>query len=399
MSPDKIVGLTGEWKKRVKAFDVMQGGNFICCTNYESLYNKEFFSRILKWEPEVIVLDELHRIKDIKSKRTRICTLLSKVAKYKMGLTGTPILNTQLDLFSQITFLDDGATFGKNFYVFRQQYFYDVNASRKGSQNYFPNWLPKTGIDEELKSKIAPFTMTAIKSECLDLPPLVRKEVLVPMGEDQTKAYKAMKKDFIAFLNDKACTADLAMTKALRLQQIVSGFMKFEDNTETMFNDVPRLTVLRSLLEDITLNHKVIIWCAFKKNYEMVSDVCKALGLKYSMIHGGIEDKAGELTEFQVNPRCKVMIANPQAGGIGVNMTAASYMIYYSKNFSLEHDLQSEARNYRGGSEIHESVTRIDLVSTGTIDKIILDVLADKKEIGSRVLGNNEILQRLKLAL
>lgn len=396
---DKIVGLTGEWKKRVKKFDVIQGENVICVTNYESLYNKDFFQRVLAWQPECLVLDELHKIKDIKSRRTKLCLLLSATAKYRYGLSGTPILNTQADLFSQIGFLDQGATFGKNFYAFRGQYFYDANAARKSTTGYFPNWLPRPGIDLELKRLIAPFTMTAKKSECLDLPPLVVKEVVVGMGDAQAAAYKAMKKDFIAYLNDKACVAELAVTKSLRLQQIVSGFIKLEDGTENVFNDVPRTTVLRDLLEDITLNHKVIVWCAFKKNYEMVETVCKSLGVKYTMLHGGTVDKWDAIYRFQNIDDVKVMVANPAAGGIGVNMTAASYMIYFSKTYSLEHDLQSEARCYRGGSEVHESITRIDLVSLGTIDELIKKLLAEKKELGNRILGTNEILSRLRNGL
>lgn len=396
---DKIVALTGDWKKRVKTFDIMQNGNFICITNYESLYNKDFFKRVNDWSPEIIVLDELHKIKDIKAKRTKLCTILSKTAKYRYGLSGTPILNTQLDLFSQIAFLDHGETFGKNFFIFRARYFHDTNIQRKGSHSYFPNWVPREGIDKELKSLIAPFTMVAKKSECLDLPPMVRKEVIVTMGEDQAKAYKSMKKDFIAFIKDKACTAEMALTKSLRLQQIVSGFMKTEDESEILFSDIPRLTVLRSLLEDITLSHKVIIWCAFKKNYEMVEIVCRSMGLGYAMLHGETPNRQEEIDRFQTDNTTQVMIANPAAGGIGVNLTAASYMIYYSKSFSLEHDLQSEARCYRGGSEIHESITRIDLISPATIDGLILAILKEKKEIGSRVLGNGEILQRLRYGI
>lgn len=396
---DKIVALTGSGKEKCKRFDLMQNGNFVCITNYESLYGRDLFDRILKWRPEAVVCDELHKIKDVTAKRTKLVTVLSDIATYRYGLSGTPILNTQLDLFSQIRFLDHGRTLGKNHYIFRAQYFYDKNAARKSTGNYFPDWQPRPGIDAELKRLIAPFTMTAKKSECLDLPPMVRKEVFVEMGEDQAKAYNEMKKSFITFLRDKACTAELAITKSLRLQQIVSGYMKFEDESEVMFKDVPRLFALRNLLEDITPSHKVIVWCAFKKNYQMVQDVCNASKLPFSQLTGETVDRQKEIDAFQDDPSVRVMIANPGAGGIGVNLTAASYMIYYSKSYSLEHDLQSEARCYRGGSEIHESITRIDLISSGTIDEVILKILAEKKDIGNRVLGSHEIYARLKTGI
>jgi SNF2 family DNA or RNA helicase len=68
----------------------------------------------------------------------------------------------------------------------------------------------------------------------------------------------------------------------------------------------------------------------------------------------------------------------------------SSYSIFYSKNFSLEQDLQAESRNYRGGSEVYESVTRIDLVAPETIDELILQALAEKQNIAEQVLGWGE---------
>jgi SNF2 family DNA or RNA helicase len=80
------------------------------------------------------------------------------------------------------------------------------------------------------------------------------------------------------------------------------------------------------------------------------------------------------------------MIANQKAGGVGINLVEASYSIYYSKSFSLEDDLQSEARNYRGGSQMHHRVTRIDLVARGTIDELITSSLANKQDVSQTIL-------------
>ncbi len=86
----------------------------------------------------------------------------------------------------------------------------------------------------------------------------------------------------------------------------------------------------------------------------------------------------------------RVIVANQQAGGVGVNLTAASYAIYYSRSFSLEADIQSEARNHRGGSEIHKSITRIDLVCPDTIDGICLEALYRKENLASNILKIRE---------
>jgi SNF2 family DNA or RNA helicase len=80
------------------------------------------------------------------------------------------------------------------------------------------------------------------------------------------------------------------------------------------------------------------------------------------------------------------MIANQASGGIGINLVEASYSVFYSKNFSLEQDIQAEGRNYRGGSEQHAKITRIDLVSPGTIDELVLKALREKQKMSDLIL-------------
>jgi len=80
------------------------------------------------------------------------------------------------------------------------------------------------------------------------------------------------------------------------------------------------------------------------------------------------------------------MIANQKAGGVGLNLIEASYCVYYTRSYSLEDDLQSEARNYRGGSEVHKKVTRIDLVTQGSVDQLILNALEKKQDLAENIL-------------
>ena len=112
------------------------------------------------------------------------------------------------------------------------------------------------------------------------------------------------------------------------------------------------------------------------------------MNIEYVEVHGEVsaKQKQGAIDTFCQNEDVKVFLGNQGAAGIGINLVQASYSIYYSRNFSLEHDIQSEARNFRGGSEMHESVTRIDLVAQGTIDEGILQALANKQEISDKVL-------------
>ena len=393
LSKGKAMALIGTAPSKLKA---LKKPSPILITNYETLQNKEVMDALKNWQPEILVADELHKLKNPTSLRTKNCQALSDKAKYRYGLSGTPVLNSEMDLFSQIRFLDHGKSLGSNFFVFRQQYFFDVNAGRRSTTSYFPMWKARPAILPQLKAKIAPFTMPVKKSEALDLPPLVLKEFPLTMEHDQLRCYNEMKKGFITFLKDKACSAELAITKALRLLQITSGFLKTEDGTELTFSPNPKQLATEKLLEEITPNAKIIVWCSFIKNYETVSAICDKLKIKYAMLHGQTKNRQEEVDKFQNDDSVRVMIANAASGGIGINLTAASYALYYSKNFSLGDDLQSMARCYRGGSEIHESIVRIDLICTDSIDELVHGVLKEKGELAEEAMTNAEVYMRLR---
>ena len=99
-----------------------------------------------------------------------------------------------------------------------------------------------------------------------------------------------------------------------------------------------------------------------------------------------MKEKNEHVNQFQLDDQVKVLIGNRAAAGIGINLTAASYSIVYSRNFSLGEELQSEARNYRAGSEVHEKITKIDLVAKDTIDEHVLKELYNKQDLSDKIL-------------
>ena len=390
-----VTPLQGTGKKRLKTFEDVsrRTPNHVFVMNYESLLMKPLYSAIQDWRPEVIIFDESHKLKNIQAKRTKAAIKLSDLARFVLILTGTPILNTSLDLFTQFRCMDP-AIFGKKLYFFRDRYFQDANAMWKGKQSYFPNWQPRPGSYEELHKKISDVSMVVKKEECLDLPPLVRQVVSVELSPEQKKLYIQMSKELVAFMDGGIATASIALVKALRLMQIASGFLTIEDedgsSREVKMKKNPRRDAVKELLSDLTPNHKVIIWAVFKDNYETLRSVCNELKIGCVEVHGAISSKEKDLavSRFNTEPDCRVFIGNPSAGGIGINLISASYSIFYSRSFSLEDDLQAQARNYRGGSEIHKSVTRIDICAEGTIDETVAQKLANKEKISEQILHN-----------
>lgn len=384
-----VVTLLGPGKKRFDALQKLyrEDKAAIIIMNYEGLVMTEVHKLLLYYSPEIMILDESHRCKAITAKRTKAAISLADRAKYKYILTGTPILNSPMDIFSQFRILDSGATFGKNFFAFRNHYFFDRNAGMP-SQKYFPDWRPREGAYQAMQEKIYTKALRVLKHQCLGLPPLVRKRVYCEMAPGQAKNYREMLKGFITYLGDKACVAELALTKGLRLQQILTGFFVDTEGETTSYEKNPRLDALQDVLENIPPGEKAIVWACFRENYRAIGELFDSLGLKYVSIVGGMsnEQRQGAIDAFQNDPDTRFMLANQAAGGTGINLTSASYAIYYSRNFRLEDDLQSEARNYRGGSQIHSKITRIDIVTPGTIDEVILDALAAKENIANIIL-------------
>lgn len=397
IDPNCIVILKGSAKiRKATIMQLMrQRPNSIVVTNYESMQMSDLVQVLHHWHPEILVCDESQRCKSPESLRARAVVTIADITQNNYILTGTPILQSPMDLYMQFRILDRGETFGRNFYAFRSQYFYDANANRKGTQNYHPDWRIKQSGNDDIQAKVQRVALRVLKKDCLDLPPLLRQEIYTDLSTDQARAYKEMQKHFITFVKSlegqpKAVVANLAVTKALRMQQIVTGFVKDEDGTVHTL-PCPRLTVLKELLEDIAPSNKVIVWACFQENYRQIAKVCDDLGLGYTELHGQVAHKVREdnLERFRKDPAVRVLIANQAAGGVGINLVEASYAIYYSKSFRLEDDLQSEARNYRGGSEIHDKVTRIDIIAKDTIDELVSKALKDKQQISDQILSWN----------
>lgn len=380
-------------KKRLKALENLK--DHIVITNYESFRTKEVFNTLANWFPEILVLDEAHKCKNHKAQISRQLEIIADNADYRYLMTGTPVTNSLEDIFQQFRLLDKGETFGRNFWPFRARYFEDKNARWAGSPNYFPKWAPKATSYKDFSEKMSLNSMVVKKHECMDLPPLVRGVIHCDMAPEQRRMYNSMAKEFIAFVEaeiesgkPRAVVAQMAMTRALRLQQIASGFANMDDGSSYILPKNPKLEALSELLGSITPNHKVIVWACFKQNYAMIRALCKELGLEMVELTGDTPKNEREdiIKRFNEDQGCKVLLGNQGAGGIGVNLTSASYSIYFSKDFSLEKDLQSESRNYRGGSEVHSKITRIDLVMNETIDERVNEALKNKQKISELIL-------------
>jgi SNF2 family DNA or RNA helicase len=394
IKPEFIHPIYGTTAKKLKLFEkaISSNENQIIIVNYEAMIAPKFVKAMMEWAPEILLLDESHYCKSHKSKRSKAIHALSQSCKHRYIMTGTPMTNNVPDLFMQYNILDGGETFGSNFYVFQRMYMYDENASWSHKQKHFPKWKMRDEKMPEINEKIYSKAIRVTKDETLDLPPLVEKVYKVPLSPKQKKYYDNMERDFLTYIEEGEqkgiAVAQLAVTKALRLQQIVTGFITDDEGQIIEIEENPRLKAVEELVHALHDKHKVILWCSFKHNYKQLGRLMDKMKIKHKFITGdmNLQEKRDAMESFNNDEETRVIICNRKAGGIGINLVAASYSIVFSRNFSLEEELQSRDRNYRGGSEIHDRIVRINLCAENTTDERITEALVAKKKVSDNIL-------------
>ena len=383
---DEVLVLSGPGQKRIKM--LRDSDRKIVVTNYESTLNAELFKVLQKSNFGFLIIDESHYCKSLKADRTKRVTTLSRAVDFCLLLSGTPATSSLLELFTQLRIMDGGETLGTSITAYRNEYFFDA-----APYSNFRDWRPDPSKLDELNQKINAAASIKKVADCLDLPPLIKKPVYFDLIEDQRIVYDEMKRDLISYVtNDEACIATTAMTRALRLMEITSGYYatlsKEGETKKVRFTEDPRARALKDTLKELPPDSKVIIWAVFIENYEAIKEVLQDLALNFVELHGSVHHSQRQVAidAFNHDPSVRVLVGNPKSAGIGCNLTAARYAIFYSRNFSLEQDIQAEKRNHRAGSEEHQTIIRIDLIAKDTIDEVIEERLAEKQAITDKVI-------------
>lgn len=360
--------------------------------NFDSVPYTE--AELLEKGFQCIIIDESQRIKAHKGKQARSLLRIANSCRISIEanfrsylLSGTPMLNSPLDLFMQFLVLDGGKTFGTNFFAYRNTYFVDKNAGMPKSL-YYPDFVLQKGALEVIRGKLDQRTYVRKKAECLDLPDKVYQRVYLEMDKGQARAYEEMVKINLTFFEENPVIAGTALTKLIRLNQITSGFVKTDDEGTTAkiipFKTNPKLNAVKEMLVDLTVENKVIIWAVFRQDiFTLIKELKE---YNPAVIFGDTKDKFGEQNKFKTDTTCRIMIANPQSAGLAINLIEASYAIYFSQGYSLEHRLQSEDRCHRIGSQIHDKITYIDLLFKGSVDEVVVDSLLAKKNLANQLI-------------
>ena len=393
-----------------------ESGLKVISINVEALATQKgaaFIKNFLLAFRTMLVVDESSVIKSPKAIRTKTLLKLSVHAKYRRILTGTPVTQGPLDLFTQFSFLDAHILRTQSYFAFRSRY--AILKEMRTNGRSFQTVTGYCNLDE-LQALIAPHSYRVTKSDCLDLPEKLYTKRYVELSPLQRNLYNSLKKDIVAQFNGKVMSAPLALTKLLRLQQIVGGYfvpdiavdfvMDDEGNLSPVNADAvklppeaidkvnPRVESLIELLEETS--SKVIIWARFRAEIAVIAKRISEEFGKESVVeyHGGVNnvDRSAAVKSFQEEPTCRFFVGHVAAGGKGLTLTAANTCVFFSNDFSLENRLQASDRCHRIGTV--NPVTYIDFIATGTLDEKIVKTLREKKSVAD-LITNDELLDWL----
>lgn len=340
--------------------------------NYESAWR--IYDALLRIKWGFMVLDESTRIKNRATKQAKAIIKLGTVASRRYILTGTPSPNSPLELFNQIKFLDSNI-FGNNWYFYRDRY-----CLMGGFGGYqilgFKNL-------EELSKKISGISYRVLKSECLDLPDKVFKQYRLPMSEDQERAYKELAEDLVTTVGTTEIRTEVVLAKLTKLRQIASGFAYLPDGTSHRFES-EKIKKLKEILEEHSGRHKFVIWATFQEEIAILNELLQEMNIKFVAL-GDAATRHIRVQQFQEDPNVRVFISNQRSGGIGIDLFAADYCVFFSNDYSPEIRLQAEDRLHRIGQ--HNHVTYIDLISKATIDSTILRMLSNKQDLSNQIMS------------
>ena len=318
--------------------------------NYEALRTESIFKAIYEKGFEWIILDESQKIKNPIAKVTKKVMSLGSIIPRRFLLTGTPVTNKEIDIFSQITFLDRGKLFGTNFYRFRQKWF-----KSKGYQGYeyeLPEYYRKN-----FQKALDSISIRVKKEDCLDLPEQTYSKKYALLSGDNLEAYESMKRDSLLVLKDKELLEHHKIVQIKRLHQITGGGIG-----NTRFNPENKLEALSEIIQEI--ESPLVIIAVYTAEILAISNLLSDKKMTHGIIAGSVkdQDRSKAIKDFSEN-KLEALILQIHTGGLGVDglQNFCNTMIFYSTDYRWDSRVQTEARIHRSGQK--NVCTYVDIIS------------------------------------
>jgi SNF2 family DNA or RNA helicase len=380
--------MTKDDKKKLKDIIYPNGKLRILLMNIEALSGSvgiKYVTQFLHKNRTLLAIDESTTIKTPTASRTKNAIKISKLAKVRRIMTGSPVTKNPLDVYAQLEFLSPNIT-RQNYWAFKSRYAVMV---RRNFGTRSTNLVVGFQRLPELNTIIDQYSYRVLKEDCLDLPEKIYTTRTISLTSEQVKAYEEMRRFNITEMDGKTMTSLSTLAALIRLHQITCGHVTFDDG-DTKEIKSNRMNELLNILEEV--DGKVIIWANYRFDIKKIQ---QTLSEKFgsdsvATYFGDTKDKDRQdiVEKFQdKNSSLKYFVGNPSTGGYGLTLTAAHTVVYYSNSYDLEKRMQSEDRAHRIGQV--NKVTYVDMIAEGTVDEKIVRSLRSKIDIASEVMGED----------
>jgi SNF2 family DNA or RNA helicase len=328
----------------------------------------------------LIAFDECHRAKDSTSLQGK--AMLEISAPHMIAMSGTPLMNSPIDLYFPIKWLGYE---NHSLFEFKRHY------CRLGGYND-AEILGYKNLDE-LRSLVDQIMLRRLKTEVLDLPDKIEKLEYVEMSSKQSKLYLEIQQNTKTLIHQIRMSNN-PLSMLLRLRQ-VTGWCGIIDES---IQESAKMQRMVELVEDIAANNqKAIIF----SNWTSITEVAVKLLSKYNpaYITGDVkqEERMNEVDRFQNNERCKVIIGTIGAMGTGLTLTSAQNVIFLDEPWTKALKDQAEDRAHRIGTK--GTVSIITLMCKDTIDDRIHDLIEKKGKMSDALIDGKLSLEDIDFLL
>lgn len=344
-----------------------------------------------------IVVDESHKIKSASGKAANMIVGMGDHVSKRLILTGTPVTKAKRshDIYMQWKFLNpsrfaDLPTLAD----FKGHYgrWIDVPVT-KGEQKgrTFPKYVGPRNV-EDLKRRMGEDAVVVLREDCFDLPP--REDIVQYVDlKGSSRVYEEMAEQMIAMLEDgDVAEASIKLVQILRLSQITSGFVTTE------YGEVKRVgfeksDALYEILEDqFEKEQKVVVAARWKSDLDLIEHMGKDLGFQVFSIRGKVKraDSDKAIVSFRDTNEPSIMVIQPAAASMGIDLSTAATMVWYSHTNSWVDFTQACDRIALS----RHSTTFIHLIARNTVDELLLKTLAEDTDVAQLIMGDPRSLTR-----
>ena len=363
---------TEKWTK-LKGFVVESKGklsleeyqaNDVLIINYEIL--KKNFELLSSVMIDCLIIDESQYCKNSTALRTKLVKALSRKIPSALLLSGTPILNRPVELFSQLNIIDP--TTWNNYYSYVKR--------------YCAAWQSPWGLDvggasniEELRQRINKYVIRIKKEDVLkDLPEKNFVNIPIRIDKESQKNYNLVENSFIEYLKEVKDKTDKEINKTLQAEKLAKL------NELRQISTIGKQSVATEIIENIVESgQKVVVFCSYNAP---LLELQKKLKEKAVMIIGSTsaQDRMVAIDAFQKDDKIKVFLGGMLSANTGITLTAAQNVLFLNYDWTLANMSQCTARIDRIGQEA-KNINIYQIIAMDTIDQKIEELLKGKKEI------------------